>query len=48
VDSYAEWYGKPHAAVELQSEAVYGLVELNREKIKTVRVNMCVCVCVSL
>lgn len=38
VDSYAEWYGKPHAAVELQKEAVYGLVELNREKIKGARI----------
>jgi N-acetyl-gamma-glutamyl-phosphate reductase len=38
VDSYAEWYGKPHVAVKLQKEAVYGLVELNRENIKGARI----------
>jgi N-acetyl-gamma-glutamyl-phosphate reductase len=34
-DTYKQWYGKPHAAVELQKEAVYGLPEVdgNREKI---------------
>ena len=25
---YLQWYGKPHAAVELQLEAVYGLPEV--------------------
>lgn len=37
VDTYAEWYGKPHGAVDLQKEAVYGLPEVKgmREKIKT-------------
>lgn len=36
IDTYATWYGKPHAAVELQKEAVYGLPEVEgmREKIK--------------
>jgi len=37
VKSYETWYGKPHAAVELQKEAVYGLTELNREAIKSAR-----------
>ena len=26
---YVQWYGKPHAAVELQLEAVYGLPEVS-------------------
>ena len=26
---YLQWYGKPHAAVELQLEAVYGLPEVS-------------------
>lgn len=26
---FAQWYGKPHAAVELQREAVYGLSEVH-------------------
>lgn len=38
VDSYETWYNKPHAAPELQKEAVYGLVEVNREKIKGARI----------
>lgn len=37
VKSYAEWYGGEHRAPELQKEAVYGLVELNREAIKKAR-----------
>lgn len=28
IASYEQWYGKPHAAVELQKEAVYGLTEV--------------------
>ena len=36
-EAYARWYGHPHAAPELQKEAVYGLVEIYREKIKTAR-----------
>src|SRR2546429_4532632 len=35
--AYARWYGHEHHAPELQKEAVYGLVELNRNKIKTAR-----------
>ncbi len=34
---YAKWYGKPHAAPELQKEAVYGLTEFYREAIRGAR-----------
>lgn len=37
-ETYAKWYGAPHAAVDLQKEVVYGLPELNREEVKTARV----------
>jgi N-acetyl-gamma-glutamyl-phosphate reductase len=30
VSAYETWYGKPHIAVELQKEAVYGIPEINR------------------
>jgi len=35
--AYARWYGHPHAAPELQKEAVYGLTEIYRQKIETAR-----------
>jgi N-acetyl-gamma-glutamyl-phosphate reductase len=35
--AYARWYGHAHQASELQGEAVYGLVEVYREKIKAAR-----------
>ncbi|MPZ58012.1 MAG: N-acetyl-gamma-glutamyl-phosphate reductase [Rhizobiales bacterium] len=35
--AYARWYGHEHHAPELQSEAVYGLVEVYRRAIKTAR-----------
>ena len=35
--AYAKWYGHEHHAPELQREAVYGLVEIYREKIKPAR-----------
>jgi N-acetyl-gamma-glutamyl-phosphate reductase len=35
--AYARWYGHEHHAPELQKEAVYGLSEVYREKIKTAR-----------
>ncbi|MFD1331646.1 N-acetyl-gamma-glutamyl-phosphate reductase [Methylopila musalis] len=35
--AYAEWYGHPHQALKLQEEAVFGLVELNREAIRSAR-----------
>ena len=34
---YEKWYGKPHAAVELQKEAVYGLTEFYRDDIRAAR-----------
>ncbi len=34
---YEKWYGKPHAAVDLQAEAVYGLTEFYREDIRQAR-----------
>ena len=34
---YAEWYGHPHRAPELQPEAVYGLTELNRQGVRKAR-----------
>ena len=37
VASYAEWYGQPHQAPELQREAVYGLTELKRPAIAAAR-----------
>jgi N-acetyl-gamma-glutamyl-phosphate reductase len=35
--AYARWYGHDHHAPELQKEAVYGLTEVYREKIKAAR-----------
>lgn len=34
---YAKWYGKDHAAPELQKEAVYGLTEFYRDEIRAAR-----------
>ncbi|WP_136682926.1 N-acetyl-gamma-glutamyl-phosphate reductase [Falsirhodobacter xinxiangensis] len=34
---YEKWYGQPHAAVELQKTAVYGLTEFYRDEICTAR-----------
>jgi N-acetyl-gamma-glutamyl-phosphate reductase len=36
-DTYADWYGIPHGAPELQGEAAYGLTEHNREAIAKAR-----------
>ena len=36
-EGYETWYGKPHAAPELQADAVYGLTEFNREAIAGAR-----------
>jgi len=36
--AYETWYGKPHAALELQREVVYGLTEFYRDEIKDARV----------
>jgi N-acetyl-gamma-glutamyl-phosphate reductase len=35
--AWEKWYGMPHACPDLLSEAVYGLPEVNREKIKKAR-----------
>lgn len=35
--AYAKWYGHEHQALELQKEAVYGLVEVYRRDIKQAR-----------
>ena len=35
--AYAKWYGHEHHAVELQGEAVYGLVEVYRDEIRGAR-----------
>ena len=37
VDTYAEWYGHPHKAEHLQKDAVYGLTEWVKDKIKSAR-----------
>lgn len=34
---YEKWYGNPHAALEQQQEAVYGLTEFYRDDIKAAR-----------
>src|SRR4249919_856418 len=41
MDIYAQWYGHPHRALQLQKEAVYGLTELYREKIRATRLVAC-------
>ena len=33
--AYERWYGHPHAAIELQKKAVYGLTEIYRAQIRT-------------
>ena len=35
--AYEKWYGKPHTALDLQQEAVYGLTEFYRPEIRTAR-----------
>jgi N-acetyl-gamma-glutamyl-phosphate reductase len=35
--AYARWYGHEHHAPDLQKEAVYGLVEVHRERIRKAR-----------
>lgn len=37
ISTWEKWYGMTHASPELVNEAVYGLPELNREKIKEAR-----------
>ena len=40
-DTYREWYAHEHKALELQKQAVYGLTEFNRERIKKARIVAC-------
>ncbi|KUF11875.1 N-acetyl-gamma-glutamyl-phosphate reductase [Pseudoponticoccus marisrubri] len=35
--AYEAWYGNPHAAPEMQDEAVYGLTEFYRDRIRAAR-----------
>jgi len=37
VAEYEKWYGQPHAAPDLQAEAVYGLTEFYRDDIRAAR-----------
>jgi N-acetyl-gamma-glutamyl-phosphate reductase len=37
LSAYERWYGHPHAAPDLQNEAVYGLTEVYRDKVKAAR-----------
>ncbi len=34
---YEKWYGHPHGALDLQQEAVFGLVEIYRDEIRKAR-----------
>ncbi|WP_170375188.1 N-acetyl-gamma-glutamyl-phosphate reductase [Ruegeria atlantica] len=36
-DEYEKWYGNPHAALQQQEEAVYGLTEFYRDDIRNAR-----------
>ncbi|MEO1140689.1 MAG: N-acetyl-gamma-glutamyl-phosphate reductase, partial [Pseudomonadota bacterium] len=36
-ETYKTWYGNPHSAIEMQSEAVYGLTEFYRDDIRDAR-----------
>jgi N-acetyl-gamma-glutamyl-phosphate reductase len=38
IAEFEKWYGMPHQCPDILAEAVYGLAEINREKIKTARV----------
>lgn len=40
-DTYARWYNRPHTAMNIQSEAVYGLCEHARKHIQTARLVAC-------
>jgi N-acetyl-gamma-glutamyl-phosphate reductase len=41
INVYAQWYGHAHRAPQLQGEAVYGLTEFYREKIRAARLVAC-------
>lgn len=38
---WEQWYGQPHGCPELVSQAVYGLPEVNRDKIKSAKLIAC-------
>ena len=38
---WSQWYGEPHACPEVIEKAVYGLPELNRDKIKSAQLVAC-------
>lgn len=38
IDTYEKWYNTPHEAKDILPEAVYGLCEINRDKIKGKRI----------
>ncbi|MDO8863854.1 N-acetyl-gamma-glutamyl-phosphate reductase [Haliea sp. E1-2-M8] len=38
---WSQWYGEPHASPELLPEAVYGLPEVNRDRIRGARLVAC-------
>ncbi|MDG4576021.1 MAG: N-acetyl-gamma-glutamyl-phosphate reductase [Defluviicoccus sp.] len=38
---YTQWYGLPHKAPELQAQAVYGLTEFARDRLKDARIIAC-------
>ncbi|MBI1890892.1 MAG: N-acetyl-gamma-glutamyl-phosphate reductase [Burkholderiales bacterium] len=38
IAEFEKWYGMPHSCPDLLKEAVYGLPEVNREKIKSARI----------
>jgi N-acetyl-gamma-glutamyl-phosphate reductase len=40
-ETYRKWYAHEHQALDLQKEAVYGLTEFNRERIKKARLVAC-------
>ncbi len=40
-DTYAEWYGHEHRAMDLQKDAAYGLTEFNRDAVKNARLVAC-------
>ena len=36
-EAYENWYGKPHGALDMQKQAVYGLTEFYRDEIRAAR-----------
>lgn len=40
-ETYQQWYGHPHQALDLQADAVYGLTERYRDQIRNARLVAC-------